>query len=840
MSAAQDGGGGNRGDISAWPGAARRAAMRMAAAMARRAWRTWRSLRGITRAHILEWLHRQGVIEAQARSGFFIAPAAMMAGILLVFGLGLRPDLAVVTILAVSFLMPAILMRHSGLLRIILIVAALASAGAALSVAELARVTTTIFSGEATTRIDGRVLWRDTDERGRSRYLVAIDRTERPTLSRPPERARILLSSRHETLALGSRYVGLVRLRPPSGPALPGSYDFAFGSHFDGLGAYGFGLGPPEPPIAGTPSTATSPGEWLVGLRLWMGERIRATVGGAEGAVAAALIMGDRAGIPDEIDAWLRVAGLSHVLSISGLHMALVAGFAMVTVRAVLAAIPWCALVWPIKKIAAVAALFVATFYLLVSGSNVATDRSYIMLSIMLLAVLFDRPALTLRNVAIAAMIVLALSPHALVTASFQMSFAATAAMIGAYSAYAARDEGSQRGTLRGPVLAILVFLAGLGITSIIAGLATAPYSAFHFQRIQPFGLIANMVALPLFSFWIMPLALISVVLMPFGLDGIFLQLMGYGLGLVFEIARLIHDSLGDAPTGVLTREGLLVLSLALIVGAFLSSRLRWFAVPLAALGLALSPSRAAPPELLVFEDGREIALIDQTGTLTPLRERPNDFVFSQWQRAFPGSSPRTEKGTAEPPGFDCRVIQPEAPLLDTSISEGADNRRDGGTAERSSPSGEKVAAGTPSSRPTPSASTQTSGRPPRTMRFCTSVTRGGLKVAWTDDYRETGRACDEADIAIVARAIRLTECRSGSVLVTLRTLRRSGSLAVSRDVSDDKPAVTSAIGNLVDEWNSHRLAAWPESFRPAGEGNRPTPSAASSPTAGKNGEEAD
>lgn len=751
------------------------------------------------------FLVQQAETEAAARTGFYLIPAALMLGIALFFAGPTPACLAFAALLAVAIYVAARLGERSSGAKLAL-AAVFLLAGFGLSALEMALTRTTILSGEATVRIDGTVAWRDRDDKGRMRYRVDLAATERPTLSRPPERVQILVSSRHAPIDIGGRYRGLVRLRPPSGPAYPGGYDFAFGNFFSRIGATGFALGPPDPPTAETaPQTLT---QRVVRLRIAVSERIRDSIGGAEGAVATALVTGDRAGIPDDVEEWLRATGLSHVLSISGLHMALVAGFTMTLVRGLLAAIPWCALALPVKKIAAVAALAVSSFYLLLSGSNVASDRSFIMLSIVLVAVLFDRPALTLRNVALAAIIVLALEPHSLLTASFQMSFSATAALVGIYGGFSrwrARREDDRRP--RAWPARPLLFLLGLAAASLIAGAATAPYAAYHFQRVAPYGLLANLLAVPLFSFWIMPLALIAMLAMPFGLDAVFLALMGHGLSLVFEIAHFLHDRLPDEPTGIMTTAGLLLLTLSLVAACFLSSRLRWAAVPLALCGLALSPDRSERPEMLVFEDGREVAMIDAAGDLVSRRERPNAFVHDQWLRAFPPADaalPAETDGAAAPlrrattPGFVCE------PLASPENDDGSGNVRQGTRNPQAS------ATQTAQEEPPNPARRQ------RPMTFCRGTTRSGIKVAWTDDYRQTGRACDDADIAIVARAIRLDACRSGALLFTLRTLRRSGSLAVFREDGAGRPIVTAAIGPAPAAWSMHRLAPWPEPWRRA------------------------
>ncbi|WP_185982513.1 ComEC/Rec2 family competence protein [Aureimonas mangrovi] len=739
---------------------------------------TWTGARGQPwdqdRYRLRAWFAVQIAVEAERRTAFFLVPLGLILGIALFYGADMRPGWAVVLVGIPLALAVVLTPRMPSGLRALALLLACGLGGAGLAEWEVGRAQTTIFSGEATVRLEGRVVWREADERGRYRYVLDVLSTERPVLSRPPERVRIVVSSRHEPIPVGGIYEGLVRLRPPPGPAIPGAHDFVFTPFFSGLGAYGFSLGAPE--AAARPASLDL-AQRIAALRVEVTERIRTAIGGPEGAVAAALVTGARTAIPDEINEWLRITGLAHVLSISGFHMALVAGFAMLSIRAVIAAWPAMALRVPGKKIAAAAAFLVATGYLMIAGENVATLRSYIMLAIMLGAVMLDRPALTLRNVAIAGIIVMALNPHQVVTASFQMSFAATAALVGAYGAitrwWSARRAGDKRPRRdRGLLAGILLAIGGLALTAIIAGAATAIYGAYHFQRAATLGsLIANVAVMPLFSFWIMPLALVSVLVMPFGLDGPLLRLMGYGLTAVFEMARWLAERFPDHATGIISPLALVILTAALLAACFLASRLRWVCVPLAVAGLWLASSKAPPPELLVFEDGKQVALIDSEGRLHHLRERPNRFVADQWERAFP---------------------QERFAVL----------------------SGDTAA---PSARPDPLFQPFACGED----GVCRAVTHSGLSIGWTEDYEKTGLLCDTTDIAIVARAIRLSQCRSGAHLVTLRTLRASGSLAFDgRLPSDGALRIRRAVPDEPHEWNLHRLASWPEYWRNPNAGN--------------------
>ena len=293
--------------------------------------------------------------------------------------------------------------------------------------------------------------------------------------------------------------------------------------------------------------------------------------------------------------------------------------------------------------------------------------------------------------------------------------------------------------------------LGAIALTLLVAGAATAPFAAYHFQRLAAFGLAANLLTIPIFSLWIMPLALVGCLLMPFDLDVLPLRLMGLGIDAVLRVAETLAHLLPDQAVGRISVEGLLLLVAAILVASCFASSLRWVALPLALLGMLLAPERGPLPELLIFEDGKEIARIDADGGLAFLRERPNGFVADQWRRAFPAGS-----------GDAGRVRHIPA-------------RCENG--------------------------------------LCRFRTRSGFDVDWTQDWRLTGTACDAGDIAIVARTVRIDACRSGAILATLRTLRRTGSLAIVRGASG-APEARRSIPDPPPEWNRHRWAPWPEYWK--------------------------
>ncbi len=294
-----------------------------------------------------------------------------------------------------------------------------------------------------------------------------------------------------------------------------------------------------EPPASG--GLALRYAAFMQGLRDAIDARIRQVLDGDKRAIATALLTGRRDAISEPVNDAMFISGLGHVLSISGYHMAVVAGVVFFAVRALLALFPALATGFPIKKWSAAAALVAAAFYLLLSGAEVATQRSFFMTAVVLIAVMVDRRAITFRTLAVAAMIVLAMAPEALVHPSFQMSFAATLGLvalvqIGMPRLFASPDNSATaRVALWGGREIMTLVLA-----SLVAGLATTPYAAFHFHRVTPYGVLANLAAMPVVSALVMPAGLLGLAAMPFGFDGVFWWLMGVGIDWMIVVTQWV------------------------------------------------------------------------------------------------------------------------------------------------------------------------------------------------------------------------------------------------------------------------------------------------------------
>ncbi|OJJ12133.1 hypothetical protein BKI51_10840 [Alphaproteobacteria bacterium AO1-B] len=429
------------------------------------------------------------------------------------------------------------------------------------------------------------------------------------------------------------------RLFPPMGPVVPGGYDFSFRAYFDGIGASGFSYGAPEIVQGPAASQVLLLVRKVNELRQRLAERISALLPeGPETALAVALLVGDRSGIDEKTEESLRAAGLAHILAISGLHMALFAGGAYAVCLGALALIPGLALRWPIHKVSAVLALVAAVFYLLLSGASVATQRSFIMIALVFLGIMTGRRGLTLRSVAIAGLFLLLLAPERLFYPGFQMSFAAVIALVAVYDLWRSHQKRSRflvssTSGLSWFLSGALKWATGLFVTALVAGTATGIVGAYHFSRIAPFGLVGNMLGMPVFSMIVMPMGVVALVLMPFGLAAIPLKIMSAGLAALIQIAEFTEQIAPDfGRMGSLTGLSAAVL-LAGFFGLLLApGRFRMIGLGLVPAGIALAII-SRPPDIYISATGSQLAARDIEGALA-LSSARSSFAAETWLEA--------------------------------------------------------------------------------------------------------------------------------------------------------------------------------------------------------------
>lgn len=465
---------------------------------------------------------------------------------------------------------------------------------------------------------------------GGPRMLLAPVRVSGLESEQVPARLRVTLPS-GAVIGPGAPVRLTALLNPPPPPASPGAYDFARDAYFQRVGGAGLALKPPAIIALAPPSLGLRVSMAVNAARWSLSRRIVSSMGERTGGIAVAMVTGHEAWLnPDDVAA-MRDSGLAHVLSISGLHMAVVGGFVFALVRLAIALWPWLALRVSGKKVAAIAALAAVVAYLIVSGRPPPAERSAVTAGTAFLAILLDRRALSLHALAVAALVVLTLQPEAIAQPGFQMSFAATAALLALAESWPRRE-----GAIRAPWPIVAVekargWLIAAIAASLVAGLATEPFAIQHFNRITLYGLPANLVTEPISSLLIMPTLAIGAVASLFGLGDAPLAVAGLGIEGLTAAARRF----AAAPRAVLivasAPEWTLAASfLGLLFVCIWRGRLRWLGVPLFA-AVVIVP-RQPPPGAWIAADGAAIA-IHQGKQAIALRPKAQRFATELWSR---------------------------------------------------------------------------------------------------------------------------------------------------------------------------------------------------------------
>lgn len=472
-----------------------------------------------------------------------------------------------------------------------------------------------------------------------------------------PEKIRLTLPSAHGLPNVGERISVRVMVRPPALPVVPGGFQFQRALYFGGVGATGFAVGRWQLEANDEPlSWRARAHAWTETLRRKIGDRITQAIPGEHGAVAAALINGEQSAIPEDLQEAYRVAGIAHLLSISGVHMSLLAAIVFLVVRRGTALWPWLALRADTKKIAAWIALGATGFYLVISGVSVPAVRSFIMIAIVFAAVLLDRTALSVRSIAWAALVLMALLPDAIVGASFQMSFLAVLCLVCLYEQTRLKIEWRTRDGEFRIIYAAMIYVAGVLLTDIVAGGATSLFAAYHFNRLPTYSFVANAVAVPLTGVWIMPFGVLALVLMPFGLDEWPLILMGKGVALLDQLALYV-STWPNAQVHVPPMDVKLLAAGAAGAVFVCLWRGHWRWIGLAPVIAAFAiPWFMPAPDLLVDDTARVFAVTDERGRIVPRPSRAGSFVKEVWGDRFGASEIQWPgKGTtSEELGLGC------------------------------------------------------------------------------------------------------------------------------------------------------------------------------------------
>ncbi len=441
----------------------------------------------------------------------------------------------------------------------------------------------------------------------------------------PVRRARIVIDGAPD-LAPGDVIRGRARFYAVPGPVVPNGFDTQFHAFFDGIGAYGSTIGAVERVSAGAEGT---PQRVIDGIRRSIAAKIDAVLPQPSAGIARALITGDQSAVTEEAREVMATAGLAHVLSVSGLHLTLVAMLVMATLRGGLALVGGFDRFVSVKRLSAIGAIVASLGYFAISGGNVAALRSTIMIVLVLGAVVAGRRALTMRNVAIAAVIIIVTDPASVFRPSFQLSFAAVVALIGAWEMMRPSDERDRSWLGR-----IGAYFVGGALTSLVAGAATLLFSIYHFQQTAPLSVLGNLLSLVLIGFVMMPAALVATLLMPFGLEAPLLVVMGWSIDAMLWVASIVAGwSAGISASPLLLPVALILGLGALAWFAFLTTWHRYIG-PVLLVPAVLLLALDRPPDVLISDTTQAVAMRGAQG-LALVAGKPDSFAVEVWRETY-------------------------------------------------------------------------------------------------------------------------------------------------------------------------------------------------------------
>lgn len=578
----------------------------------------------------LQAKRRTGIVQSaltalDERRGFVLLPFAMIVGLVANASLSAEPQVSVLVAGAVLLAMGLVVLRPS--LAAVRMMITLASVwlgfcllpihGALFGTEMLARPA----YGTYQVQVDEIISETEDEKRVIVSQITPLDEAR----ALPVRRARVLVKAGPD-LSPGDVISGPFRFAPVPGPVYPGGFDTQFHAFYDGIGAYGNSTRPPT--IVTTGSEAT-PEHVVDAVRRGISSRIDAVLPQPSAGIARAIVNGDQSAVTDAARETMATAGIAHVLSVSGLHLTIVAGGVFWVLRLLLSGWEGLATRVSVKRVAAVAGIAAALLYFAISGGNVAAFRSTLMILLVFGAVLFGRRALTMRNVAIAGVVVIATDPASVFRPSFQLSFAAVLALVGAYENL--RTERLRNASL---VAHAWAYAKGIVLSSLVAGTATLLFSVYHFQQTSPLGVLGNLLSLPLVGFVMMPAALLGVLAMPFGLEGPFLLAMGWSIDRMLDMATIVAGwSTHLRASPLLTPPALLIGLVALAWFAFFRDRWRLVG-PLVAIPLVVLFAVDRPPDVLIADTTRAMVVRGASG-LELADGKAQSFALDVWRETY-------------------------------------------------------------------------------------------------------------------------------------------------------------------------------------------------------------
>lgn len=410
------------------------------------------------------------------------------------------------------------------------------------------------------------------------------------------------------------------KLFPLSTAILPGGYDFGLYLYLKGIGATGYALSKIE--------IKKSKPDWIENIRLYVYQQLIDVLGVNEGNFAAAILIGETKAINHEMANNLRNSGIAHILSVSGLHLSLVASIFFIASRFLLNCSNYLSYKINIKVVAGLFSIVASFAYLLLTGSNIAATRAFIMTMIVILAIIFERSPYPLRSVMIAGAAILIFSPEYVMHPSFQLSFSAVLCLIAGYEVYMKNQQ--LLGNKIGVIGSVKFYVFGNIYSSFLASFVTAPFVIYHFYKFATYSIPMNLIAVPIMSFFMMPFGILALLVMPLNLSYYPLKILGFFITIVTDLAaELVSWPHSVINTGYITDFSMFVYTFGFFWLCLWQNTWRYF-------GLLIIVASAimmyfSPKPTLVYDQRLKALLINNGKSLSIY----SDYVIPEFTKSY-------------------------------------------------------------------------------------------------------------------------------------------------------------------------------------------------------------
>ena len=571
------------------------------------------------------------------------SPVLFGLGIACYFAFTLEPSKWLTLFVIETLIILAIVFRHRiSILRILGFLAIIVAGFATIQLKSIWLNYPTEKLPSDTFYFKGQIVSVDTNYQGRKRFTLKNIQDFDGKIYKG--KYRITQRSKKDEAEIGDCVEMVGTISPLSKEVVVDGYQFDRKGYFEGLKGSGFAESRWFKISCSDIGKAKPVANIIANWRQKIVKHIQQILPSSEAAIASAIIAGERGAINEEQYTQYRNSGLAHFLSISGLHMSMLAGLMFFLVRFVIALFPKLALRIDSKKIAAIFAIILSLIYLFISGNAIPAQRAFIMTFVVLLGVLTNRRAISIQTISLAAFIILLVSPEVLVSASFQMSFAAVLGLIAFYekiSHYVQKFLNISG--FRKWVRVILLYILGIIISDFIASVMTLPFAIYHFNMIAVYTTLGNFLAGPVIGLVIMPFVLLSLLFMPFGLDTIFLKITGFGISLVNQITFYI----ASLPNAAIQIPSIPHWGLVLIVGGglwFIIWQAKWRYWGLFAIVIGLfSIITVRTPDIIIGPSAKAVAFKNKDDELEIASSRSGKFIKDVWKNKYKVSYNKTK-----------------------------------------------------------------------------------------------------------------------------------------------------------------------------------------------------